>query len=179
MTRVETAQILAILKAAYPHSFKDMSDVDVEAMLNLWTRIFSADQKEEVGVAVDALIATRTAGYSPTPGEVKEQIRKLKQKEELDESAAWALVSKACANGIYGYKEEFAKLPKAVQDAVGAPEQLHAWAMMDADTVESVVASNFQRNYRTRQARDREMEKLPPNVQNFISGLADSLRLTG
>lgn len=179
MTRVETAQILAILKAAYPHSFKDMSDLDVEAMLNLWTRIFAADRKEEVGIAVDALIATRTVGYSPTPGEVKEQIHKLKQKEELDEMAAWALVSKACANGIYGYKEEFAKLPPAVQNAVGAPEQLRAWAMMEADTVESVIASNFQRNYRARQARDRENEKLPPNVQDFIDGLADKLRLTG
>ena len=178
MTKEETVKILAILKAAYPHSFKDMTKLDAEAMVNLWARMFAAESPEEVGVAVDALIATRTAGYSPTPGEVKEQIRKLKQKEELDESAAWALVSKACSNGIYGYKEEFAKLPKAVQDAVGAPEQLRAWAMMDADTVESVVASNFQRNYRTRQARDREMEKLPPNVQNFISGLADSLRLT-
>ena len=178
MTRVETAQILAILKAAYPHSFKDMSDVDVEAMLNLWTRIFAADRKEEVGIAVDALIATRTAGYSPTPGEVKEQIHKLKQKEELDEMAAWALVSKACANGIYGYKEEFAKLPPAVQNAVGAPEQLRAWAMMEADTVESVIASIFQRNYRARQARDKENEKLPPNVQDFVGGLADKLRLT-
>ena len=47
--------------------------------------------------------------------------------------------------------------------------------MMDADTVESVVASNFQRNFRARQARQREQEKLPPSVQNVIAGIAKEL----
>lgn len=175
MTRQETGEIMAILKVAYPHSFKDISVSDGVAMLNLWTMMFEADSKEDVHAAVKALIATRTDGYSPTIGEVKEQMQKLRKCNELDEGAAWALVSKACANGLYHYNEEFAKLPAEVQAAVGAPEQLRAWAMMDADTVESVVASNFQRNFRARQARQREQEKLPPSVQNVIAGIAKEL----
>ena len=178
MTKSDTLKMISILKAAYPHSFKDMTRAEADAMVNLWERIFRNDDPKEVSYALDALIATRTVGYSPTPGEVKEQIRKLKSREELDEQSAWAMVSKACANGIYGYREEFAKLPPDVQKAVGAPEQLRAWAMMDAETVESVVASNFQRAYRTTQKRESEMQKLPSEVQNFISGVADRLRLT-
>lgn len=175
MTRTEVNEMLAILKAAYPHSFKDMTKSDATAMLNLWSRMFEADDRMEVSAAVDALISSRTAGFSPTIGEVKEQMQKLRKRNELDEGAAWALVSKACANGLYGYREEFAKLPVDVQAAVGAPEQLRAWAMMDADTVESVVASNFQRTFRARQARQREQEKLPPSVQNVIAGIAKEL----
>lgn len=177
MTETDTIKMLTILRAAYPHSFKDMTSADTEAMVALWTRLFADDNPAVVSAAIDALIATRTVGYSPAPGEVKEQIRKLKSANELDELSAWALVSKACCNGIYGYKEEYAKLPPEVQRAVGAPEQLREWAMMDSDTVQSVVASNFQRNYRTVQAREREFQKLPSSVASVISGVADHMRL--
>ena len=179
MTKQEVNEMLAILKAAYPHSFKDMTKADAQAMLNLWARMFEADSRMEVSAAVDALIASRTVGYSPTIGEIKEQMQRLRKHDDLDESAAWALVSKACQNGLYGYREEFAKLPPDVQAAVGQPEQLKQWAMMDADTVESVVASNFQRNYRTRQNRKKEQEKLPPSVREMLSGVSERIALNG
>ena len=178
MTRTEVNEMLAILKAAYPHSFKDMTKADATAMLNLWARMFEADDRMEVSAAVDALISTRTTGYSPTVGEVKEQMQRLRKNNDLDELAAWALVSKACANGLYGYREEFAKLPADVQAAVGSPEQLRAWAMMEADTVESVVASNFQRAYRTTIQRKKETEKLPPSVRQMLSGVSERMRLS-
>ena len=177
MTKAETVRILAVLKAAYPHAFKNLTKADAEAMLNLWAMQFEADSADLVAAAVNALISSRQAGYSPTIGEVKAQMQKLTAKEELSEAAAWALVSKACANGIYGYREEFAKLPEAVQRAVGAPEQLKAWAMMDEDTVESVVASNFKRSYRADQERQKENEMLPKEVKDMLSGVADQMRI--
>ena len=179
MNREDTVRLLTLLKAVYPHSFRDMTKPDAEAVLMLWQRMFSGDDPALVFAAVDALIASRTVGYSPTPGEVKEQMQRLKKPDELDELAAWALVSKACSNGLYGYREEYAKLPPEVQRAVGAPEQLREWAKMDVDTVQSVVASNFQRNYRTTQARQKELEKLPENVRSMLTGLADKLMIGG
>ena len=91
--------------------------------------------------------------------------------------SAWALVSKACSNGIYGYREEFAKLPPEVQRAVGAPEVLREWAMMESDTVQSVIASNFQKNYRATQERQKELEKLPQNVRDMLAGVAGNLMI--
>lgn len=179
MTRTEIIRVLSLLKSAFPHSYKDATKQDVDLMVQLWERQFSGNSAEEVTAAVDALISSRTTGYSPTIGEIKEQMQKLRKPNELDELSAWALVSKACRNGLYGYKEEFAKLPPEVQAAVGAPEQLRAWAMMDTDAVESVVASNFQRNYRTTQARNKELEKLPENVRSMLSGVADHLMIGG
>ena len=177
MTRDDTARILAVLKAAYPHAFKGMTRPDAEAMLNLWAIQFEADPPEIVNAAVNALIATRTAGYSPTVGEVKEQMVKLRHQNDMDEAAAWACVSAACRNGIYGYQEEFDKLPPEVQRVVGKPEQLRQWAMMDEETVQSVVASNFQRSYRTRQAQEKERAMLPASVLNVIGGVAEQMRL--
>lgn len=175
MDRTETIKILAVLKAAYPHAFKDMTKIDAEAMLSLWGRMFRDNSYAEVNTAIAALISTRTVGYSPTIGEVKEQILKLKNHDLLDEGQAWALVSRACRNGSYGYREEFEKLPPEIKRAVGAPEQLKAWAAMDAETVESVVASNFRKTYRIQAERDKETAMLPAEVKQMLSGITRNL----
>lgn len=177
MERAETIEILAVLKAAYPHSFKGLTIKDAESMIKLWTNMFQSEPYEAVNAAVSALIATRTTGYSPTVGEVKEQMQRFKESTELSEQAAWAMVSKACTNGLYGYQKEFAKLPPEVQRAVGAPEQLKEWAAMDSETVQSVVASNFMRNYRTQAKREKETAMLPPDIRKMIGSVADGMRM--
>ena len=177
MDRVETAKILSVLKAAYPHSFKDLTKRDAESVLDLWAAMFSEEPYEAVSAAVYALIAVRKDGYSPTVGEVKERLDMLRSGDDLPEQSAWALVSRACRNGLYGYKKEFDRLPPDVQRAVGAPEQLRAWARMDAETVESVVASNFLKNYRAQRSREKEAAKLPPEIRKMIGGVAQELKL--
>ena len=179
MDRTQTILILSVLKAAYPHAFRDMSKADGEAMINLWAAMFTEESYEEVNAAVGALISTRTAGYSPTVGEVKEQIRKLHHHADIDENGAWVLVSRACRNGSYHSKEEFAKLPPEVQRTVGSPEQLKQWAAMDADTVESVIASNFKKAFRVQSERAAEVSKLPPQIRQMIGGFADNLKMIG
>ena len=179
MNRKETMQILASLRAAYPSSFKDMDKMDIDAMTQLWQTLFADDSYAEVSAAVNALITTRTVGYSPVIGEIKEKLHALRHVGELSEQDAWAMVSKACANGLYGYQKEFDKLPPEVQRAVGSAEQIKAWAAMDVETVESVVASNFKRNYRTQAVRKKEFDMLPESVRAVIGPLADSLKLIG
>ncbi|MFR8332153.1 MAG: hypothetical protein ACLU9S_07140 [Oscillospiraceae bacterium] len=86
---------------------------------------------------------------------------------------AWNLVAKALRNSAYGSEEEFAKLPPAVQRVAHSPFQLREWALMDADTVQSVVASNFQRAYTARQKSDREFDALPPAVRQYVAVLTE------
>ena len=181
MDRNETMQILTVLKAAYPHSFKGTSKRDANAMIDLWQTMFAADSYEAVNAAVAALISTRKEGFTPTIGEVKERMAFAREQVTgtLSEQSAWAMVEKACRNGLYGYQAEFDKLPPDVQRAVGAPEQLKAWAAMDAETVNSVVASNFMRNYRVQKQREKERAMLPPSVLAVLSGVADNMKLIG
>ena len=93
--------------------------------------------------------------------------------DELTAMEAWNLVAKALRNSAYGSEEEFAKLPPAVQRVAHSPSQLREWALMDADTVQSVVASNFQRAYTARQKSDREFEALPPAVRQYVAALTE------
>lgn len=178
MDRTQTIKVLAVLKSAYPHAFQNMTKQDGEAMLNLWMSMFTEETYEEVNAAIGALISTRTVGYSPTVGEVKEQLRKLHHHADIDENAAWVLVSRACRNGSYHSNEEFNKLPPEVQRTVGSPEQLKQWAAMDADTVESVVASNFKRAFRVQAERAAEVSKLPPQIRQMLGNI-DTKMLTG
>lgn len=181
MDRNETMQVLTVLKAAYPHSFKGMTKRDAETMIELWQMMFSADSYEMVNAAVAALISTRKEGYTPTIGEVKERLAFAKEQSSggLTEQEAWALVEKACRNGLYGYQKEFEKLPLEVQRVIGAPEQLKAWAAMDTETVNSVVASNFMRAYRTEKQRAKELSMLPPSVLETISLVSGNMKMIG
>ena len=179
MTEEETLKILAVLKVAYPHSFQKMSKSDGWALVRLWQTQFASFPYEIVNAAIHSLIATRTVGYSPTIGEVKEQIQNHKASKGLSDQEAWMLVSKACANGFYHSREEFEKLPPDVQKAVGGPEQLKAWSLMDEETVGSVVASNFMRTYRTTQERQKQMEMVPTEVREVLSGVAKNLSIEG
>ena len=81
------------------------------------------------------------------------------------------MVERACSNGIYGYKKEFEKLPPLVQKIIGSPSQIKDWAMCDMDVFNTVIASNFQRAYRTEATRQGEYNALPPEIR----ALADSL----
>ena len=92
---------------------------------------------------------------------------------------SWSLVERACRNGLHGAGEEFEKLPPLIQKAVGSPNQLREWAMMDADTVKSVVASNFMRSFKIYQKRERETAMLPESVRELLTGVTERLALNG
>ena len=172
MTFEEARTTLSILKAAYPSAYAKCTPAELQNILRLWAEMFSEDDSRVVLTAVKTLISSRVVGYPPTVGEVREQMYKVKQALKQDsgsESEAWAKVSKAIHNGIYGYKKEFAKLPEDIQRVVGAPEQLRQWAMMDEEAVETVVASNFQRSYRAEKGREKERSMLPEDIQRMIN----------
>lgn len=179
MKKNETRMVLAVLVVAFPAFYRNTSEADTEAAVNLWYQQFQEYPYDIVEKAVQALISTKVEGYPPTIGEVKEQIRRLTTTQEIDENAAWVLVSRACRNGSYHSVEEFNKLPPEVQRAVGSPEQLKQWAGMEADTVESVIASNFKRSFRAQAERAADVAKLPPQIRQMIGGYADNMKMIG
>ena len=79
MNKQETMKILAVIKAAYPSSFRDLKAADANAVVELWAVSFAADSFEDVSRAVRHMIDTRTVGYSPTVAEVKKAIKDAKE----------------------------------------------------------------------------------------------------
>lgn len=169
--------ILAILQAEYPASYARIDDQQMMAKANLWAEIFENVPAKLVYAAVKAIISGESREFAPSAGEIKNKIYDLTEPSALSETEAWALVSKAIRNGIYGYQTEFEKLPPTVQAAVGRPEQLKEWAVMDETEVQSVVASNFMRGYKTVQKRERETAMIPDAVRDLLKSVSGNLML--
>lgn len=159
MTKKDMIGILALIETAYPN-IKRSEQQRMEAV-NLWASLFADDDPKDVALAVKAYIVGDTTGFPPTIGAIKQKIAQMHKPQLMGEVEAWGLVSKACRNGYYGAEEEFKKLPEDIQRTLGSPSQLRDWSLLDESTLESVIASNFQRAYRVTQARTREYEALP------------------
>ena len=176
MTKRDVVGIMAVLQTAYPAYYAKQDDQQRMEAVNLWAELFAQDNPKLVSAAVKAIIAGGGA-FPPSIGDIKNKMHDLFAPAEMNETEAWALVSRACSNGIYGYEEEFNKLPPSVQAAVGRPEQLREWAMMDVETVQSVVASNFMRGFKTAIRRERETAMLPNDIKQLLNGVGDRMQL--
>lgn len=73
MTAEETKKILAILKAAYPNSYKGMTRTEAIGTVNVWASQFARFPASVVLLAVNKLISVKT--FPPSINEVKERIR--------------------------------------------------------------------------------------------------------
>ena len=174
MTKLEVAELMTMLQANYPDSFRGQADVVVAAKVKLWHDMFKHHPKEVVNAAAIAFMATGTKGFMPNVGQILEQIRRMDVKNDITPVEAWALVYRAIKNSIYWAEEEFKKLPEDVQRFVGRPEQLRDWAMMESEVVQSVIASNFQRSFKARQESDQNYAKLPAEVKQFVARLSEN-----
>lgn len=174
MNKKETIMILAVLKAAYPAGYRDMSPEDNITLVNLWMRVFADWPYDDVNNAIDAIIVTNKANFPPSPGLVMDQLIKNTTPPEMTEMEAWGLVYKAIKNSAWHAEEEFRKLPRTIQCSV-SPELLQSWASMPPETVQSVVQSNFMRTFRSRKEQDREYLAMPKAVKNKILALSEDI----
>lgn len=177
MTREETVKVLAVLRGAYPQFYRGISKKEALDTVNLWAEMFREESYGLVSSAVKALIAVKEDSYPPSIGAVKARIRQITQPQEMTEGEAWGLVQNALSRSLYNSVEEYSKLPPILQRLVGSPNQLREWAMMDLETVQSVVSSNVQRSYRARAKSQREYDALPEDVKAAISATAEKLAL--
>lgn len=75
MTREETIKVLAILKAAYPNSYKNMSKEEANATATVWAVQFADIPADLVMIAVNKIISI--SPFPPAISEVKEKIKGL------------------------------------------------------------------------------------------------------
>lgn len=175
MDRTDTLKIFSVIKAEYRNHFKDISVTDANAMVDLWTEMFSDVDYKIVGAAVKTYILNNTTGHPPKVGQINEIIEKLTQPEELSEQEATNLIFKALSNSIYNAESEFEKLPPTLQTLVGSPNMLREWAMMDSDTVHSVISSNLMRSYRVVSEREKYNQALPSSIKNLLAEATNKL----
>lgn len=177
MTLQDTADMMSIIRAAYPRFYANVSDADAGAALNLWHSMFEGDDAELVRDALTAFIASDTKGFPPVPGQIREKLGIIQEATygfEMTEQAAWSMVTRALRDSAYHSAERFAELPEDIQRCVGSASQLHDWAVSDDDALQSVVASNFMRSYRAIAAKRREIRSMPAGVRERIESAKDT-----
>lgn len=164
MTYQEAGQVLLTIKASYPNSFGKMTQEDARQTASVWASMFKERDGAEVLNAVKTFILTDTDGFAPSIGQINALITKTSQNANMSELEAWGLVRKAISNSAWSSDTEFAKLPELIQKTIGSATALKEWALMQADQVDSVVSSNFQRSYRAK-VKNAEFEaKLPAEL---------------
>lgn len=169
MNRTEFIKIAEVIKTFYPREgllptmesmdlwFEDLKDLDFAA----------------VTIAVKKYALTNR--FPPTVADIREYAVGITESDQANEIHAWNLVYKALRNSINHADEEFARLPPAVQRAVHSPGQLREWAMMDINTVNSVVSSNFMRTYKVEAARENTERNMPKSLKRLEQEVAERL----
>jgi hypothetical protein len=75
MNKEETTFVLAIIKAAYPNSFKNMTDADARATVNVWQMNFSDVPADIVLIAVYKTISV--SEFPPTVAAIRNKFRSI------------------------------------------------------------------------------------------------------
>lgn len=162
----EARKLVAVLMVTY----SNYNPIDEELAAETWANATEEYTYEQVNMALGSYIRSNTSGFAPAPGQVINKMHLLTTPDELNEIEAWSLVSQAIRNSVYNSALEFAKLPPLVQKAVGVPDQLRIWAL-DEHYNESVVSSNFIKCYRSVVGREKELQKMSPEIRKIVESV--------
>lgn len=177
MEKEQVQAILSALKANYPNHFLNWTAKQSKDYLALWYDAFKDDPYELVASAVKSIMYTDTRDFAPNIGQVRAKMIELSNVNSIDAQEAWTLLKGAMRHSTEDAIRGYRSLPEEVQDFLGSEErgvaQLKEWAVMDLETLNTVVHSNFVKNWNVRAKHNREVKALPSSVQREIALLTE------
>lgn len=81
MNREETLKILALLKAAYPNSYKNMTAAEANGTVSIWQMQFADIPADVVLIALHKVIAVSV--YPPTVADIRGKFREIYIESDL------------------------------------------------------------------------------------------------
>lgn len=175
MNKEEVYKLIFVTKSVYPQVYSKFTGADFDNMALAWHMAFEDFDYNAISLALKAYITTNPSGFPPVPAQLIQIATQKSPKKEMSSNEAWGLVFKAIQNGLYGYKEEYEKLPELCQKAIGSPESLRELANLDTSTVISVEGSHFKRNYEALVKRQKEYDKIPESTRVLLESTGESL----
>lgn len=177
MTREECKQLIMVIEATFPSS----SNISPQEKLNAWFYILEEYDYQQMLMALKIFINSGSSAFAPSVSQLIAMSRKPSELTEklsepkYDEVTVWREVRQAIKNGIYHAEEEFKKLSPIAQRMVGDSQQLHEWAQVESEVIDSVIQSNFKARFKdfqiaeaTKAKRNREIAQMPREVQALI-----------
>ena len=176
MDKKDILECLSLLKVAYPYIYRDISDGDAKALVNLWSFSFADSDPQTVKFAVSELI--KRSSRAPSIADIRDYISSMEDIASGTPSDAemWMILVRAVRNGNYSAREEFEKLPEELKAYVGQPEQLRSWAQIDESIFNLVHQSNFMKNFKISRQRVKDRKSLSPEARQLL--LAQKKRMS-
>lgn len=172
MKMEQFATLVKGMKAVYSDP-KFIADKDA---IMVWYEFFKDDDYMVVQAAIQKYMANNE--FPPTIAGIRKIMNEIINPETgMNEMEAWSLVYKAICNSAYRASEEFEKLPKECQRAIGNPAILREWAGLEIDQVNTVIQSNFMRSYKVERKRSQEMQQLPQSTRNILETLSEKTKI--
>lgn len=167
----EFATLVKAMKAVY----SDPKFIADKEAIMVWYEFFKDDDYMMVQTAIQKYMANNE--FPPTIAGIRKNINSITNPDlSMTEGEAWSLVYKAICNSAYNAKEEFEKLPKECQKAVGSPRMLREWAGLEITEVNTVIQSNFMRSYKVEVKRSQEYKQLPQSTREIIGKLTEQMK---
>lgn len=174
MTERETAKIIALLREYY----KDSESTTLQAKVKAWHLLLCDYDYAEAERAVLELASKYQNEFMPAPARLIETIRSAKSVNSLSAQEAWNMVSKAVSRtDWFNPSKQFDALPPEVQRAVGDANMLKEWGMVDVNTFNTVIYSNFLKAFNVQRERDKTRNLLSGPAASEIKSLADGLAM--
>jgi len=171
MTRDETKELLMMIRAIYPNF--NVKTEEMTPTINAWHMMLEEYPKDAAVAALQIYVKTNNTGFAPSVSQLIGSMYSVGKNELLTEGEAWALVKKAISDGNYHAEERFNELPEIVQKAVGSPTMIHQWAGCETTEVNTVVMSNFERNYRAVCEKQDFGNKVPTALADVVKGVIE------
>ena len=162
MKKEEVIQLLTLTKILYPSWATRLSKKDGLETIEVWQELL-ADEDYGLAKASLKMLASGEEEF-PSVGKLLKRMRAIENADRyIDTEEAVAIVRKAVGNSYYNHKDQWSKLPKDIQMAVGPSENLKEWGLMKVEDFETVQLSHFRRGLRAvreRLERESEMPKI-------------------
>jgi len=173
MTREETVKLLMTIRAIYPNF--NVSREEMTPVTNAWHMMLEEYPADKISAALKIYVKTNNSGFAPSVSQLISSMYEPRKMAALSEGEAWAMVKRAIQDGNYHSEERFNELPEEVQRAVGDPNMIRQWALVSSEEINTVVMSNFQRNYRTVLTKREFGEKVPEAISSIVLEIAEKI----
>ena len=175
MSREDIKRLLGMITITYPN-FK-LNDPSLA--VDVWHRILEPDDAQNIFDAFSVYARTDTSGFAPSPGKLHMMIAD-RLSDEIDEGEIMTMLTLASRNANYGFQEEFDKMPKALQKAIGSPTNIRNWGQMSQEQLNYAFNNVVKAYKRTVQDEKIRLASVGTNLEKLeasdrLKELTDSI----
>ena len=173
MKKEETIQVITLLAGNYD-SIAKKDKIQKQLMINTWQECLGDLDYKLVLQAVKKSIIE--SPYPPTIHDIrKNAIEMINPTTKVSAIEAWNEAYRMICNGLYMTEEQFNQASPIVKKFFGNVRQVKELAQTDTDTVNSVTKGQFLKQYDILIEREIEQKMLPPQMQEFITKIANKM----